>query len=242
MESINSEMLESLKTILSNFKSCISGGNGELETDKEDIRIAEFIITKVGTLKKSKQMDKRFYMNYAEGQKAPTVKYESEDEARIEAERLAEKLGVEVITLISKVFTYPKDITKRVRTYEDACEIMGVDPINEYALKMLGFNDDEIANRKLKTIVAVLNDGWSPTWSDTTERKYYPYFKIEASNNGARCGLACAYSFNAWTSSYSLNGARLAFKNSELAEYAGNQFKGLYETLLLDVPSDDASF
>lgn len=187
-------------------------------------------------------MDKKFFMNYAEGQKAPTVKYESEDEARIEAERLAEKLGVEVITLISKVFTYPKDITKRVRSYEDACEIMGVDPINEYALKKLGFTDGEIANRKLKTIVAVLNDGWSPTWSDTTERKYYPYFKIEASNFGAYCGLAYAYSLNAWTCSHSYSGSRLAFKNSELAEYAGNQFKGLYETFLLDVPSDDAPF
>lgn len=71
-------------------------------------------------------MDKKFFMNYAEGQKAPTVKYESANEARIEAERLAEKLGVEVITLMSKVFTYPKDITKRVRSYEDACEVMAL--------------------------------------------------------------------------------------------------------------------
>lgn len=187
-------------------------------------------------------MDKRFYMNYAEGQKAPTVKYESAEEARIEAERLAEKLGVEVITLISKVFTYPKDITKRVRTYEDACEIMGVDPINEYALKRLGFNDDEIANRKLKTIVAALNDGWSPNWANTDERKYYPYFKIEASPSGAACGLAYVHSNTAWTLSNSNNGARHALKNLELAEYAGRQFKGLYETLLLDGPSDDAPF
>lgn len=187
-------------------------------------------------------MDKRFYMNYAEGQKAPTVKYESANEARIEAERLAEKLGVEVITLISKVFTYPKDITKRVRTYEDACEVMGVEPINEYALKKLGFNDDEIANRKLKTIVAVLNDGWSPNWADTTERKYYPYFKIETSTDGADCGLASPPSHSAWTHSTASVGARLAFKNSELAEYAGSQFTGLYEAIMLDAPSDDAPF
>ena len=40
------ELLESLKTILSNFKSCIGGGNGELETDKEDIAKAEEAILK----------------------------------------------------------------------------------------------------------------------------------------------------------------------------------------------------
>lgn len=187
-------------------------------------------------------MDKKFFMNYAEGQKAPTVKYESANEARIEAERLAEKLGVEVITLMSKVFTYPKDITKRVRSYEDACEVMGVEPINEYALKKSGFTDDEIANRKLKTIVVALNDGWSPNWANTDERKYFPYFKIEASHYGAPCGLAYVHSISAWSDSYSDSGARLAFKNSELAEYVGRQFKGLYETLLLDAPSDDAPF
>ena len=40
------ELLESLKTILSNFKSCISHGNGELDSDKEEIEKAERAIKK----------------------------------------------------------------------------------------------------------------------------------------------------------------------------------------------------
>ena len=40
------ELLERLKTILSNFKSCIGGGNGEIETDKADIAKAEEAILK----------------------------------------------------------------------------------------------------------------------------------------------------------------------------------------------------
>lgn len=40
------ELLESLVNILQNFKSCIAGGNGELETDKEDIERAEAAIKK----------------------------------------------------------------------------------------------------------------------------------------------------------------------------------------------------
>ena len=40
------ELLGSLVKILDNFKSCIAGGNGELETDKEDIAKAEAAIKK----------------------------------------------------------------------------------------------------------------------------------------------------------------------------------------------------
>lgn len=37
----NKELLQNLERILHNFKSCISGGNGELETDQDDIKSAE---------------------------------------------------------------------------------------------------------------------------------------------------------------------------------------------------------
>jgi hypothetical protein len=40
------ELLESLVKILDNFKSCIEGGNGQLETDAEDISKAEAVIKK----------------------------------------------------------------------------------------------------------------------------------------------------------------------------------------------------
>jgi hypothetical protein len=40
------ELLESLIKILDNFKSCIEGGNGQLETDAEDIAKAEAVIKK----------------------------------------------------------------------------------------------------------------------------------------------------------------------------------------------------
>lgn len=42
---------------------------------------------------------KTFYMNYAQGQGAPTVKYATFDEADREAKRLARMLRVEVFTL-----------------------------------------------------------------------------------------------------------------------------------------------
>lgn len=66
-------------------------------------------------------MKKEFFMNYAEGQGAPTVKYEDKEVAEKEAARLAEKLGVEVTTLQAVTAAEPKDITKSVKSYADAC-------------------------------------------------------------------------------------------------------------------------
>lgn len=224
---INTELLESLKTILSNFKSCIAGGNGELETDKEDIKIAESII-KTATLKQAKQMNKEFFMNYAEGQKNPTVKYENREEAEKEAERLAEKLGVNVTTLKAVTEKQPKDIKLRVRTYADACAVLRIEPLNERLAERLGLTEDEVAARKLKTIVTALNEGWAPNWMNTSERKIYPYFYINTSG-----GLACAGTGHSPSYADTHFGSLLCLKTSTLAEYAGNQFKELYEVILI---------
>ena len=107
-------------------------------------------------------MEKQFFMVYAEGQGAPTYKHENEQAASKEAERLAEKLGVNTTVLQAVKTVAPKDITKRVKTYADACAVLGIEPMNEAVLVKLGFTNDEIAYRKLKTIAEALNEGWRP--------------------------------------------------------------------------------
>lgn len=107
-------------------------------------------------------MEKQFFMVYAEGQGAPTYKHENEQAASKEAERLAEKLGVNTTVLQAVKMVAPKDITKRVKTYADACAVLGIEPMNETVLAKLGFTKDEIAYRKLKTIAEALNEGWRP--------------------------------------------------------------------------------
>jgi hypothetical protein len=176
-------------------------------------------------------MNKEFFMNYAEGQGAPTVKYEDEKTATKEAERLAEKLCVEVTTLKSVTKTAPKDITKRVKTYEDACAVIGVEPDNEEVLTKLGFSKDEIAYRKLKVIVEALNEGWRPNWNNSNEYKYYPWFTY----GGASAGFAFANAYNAasHTGASADVGSRLCFKTRELATYAGQKFGDIYNDFLL---------
>ena len=51
--------------------------------------------------------------------------------------------------------------------------------------------------------------------------------------NGAYCGLACAYSYYAWSLSSAAIGSRLAVKSSEIAIYFGEQFKELWKDFLI---------
>lgn len=148
-----------------------------------------------------------------------------------------------------------RPITERVKTFEDACQILGIDAeaIQEQwesaGLDMI----DEIAYQKLRIITAALNEGWEPDFTNPDEYRYYPYlclwtkeeleqktdeWKDERnlqlwcgggnSNYGANCGLASAYSHNAWSSASAYFSARLAHKTEELAIYSGKQFTELW--------------
>lgn len=148
-----------------------------------------------------------------------------------------------------------RPITERVKTFEDACQILGIDAeaIQEQwesaGLDMI----DEIAYQKLRIITAALNEGWEPDFTNPDEYRYYPYlclwtkeeleqktdeWKDErnlqlwggggASSRGAFCGLASAYSDCAWSSARANGSARLAHKTEELAIYSGKQFTELW--------------
>lgn len=51
--------------------------------------------------------------------------------------------------------------------------------------------------------------------------------------DGASCGLASAYSDDAWSDSGASLGSRLAVKSSEIAIYFGEQFKELWKDFLI---------
>lgn len=128
-----------------------------------------------------------------------------------------------------------EEITDRVKTYEDACKVLGVEPINEQNAKAQGFRSDEIARRKLETIAAALNEGWKPDWNNTDQYKYYPYFYIQENAKGkGSAGLSCADAARTASCTNATIGSRLCFYASRLARYAGNQFTDLYEQILIE--------
>lgn len=162
-------------------------------------------------------------------------RYDNVEEAQDTVKKLTEDEGNgSIFDYFYKEEDY-EEITDRVKTYEDACKVLGVEPINEQNAKAQGFRSDEIARRKLETIAAALNEGWKPDWNNTDQYKYYPYFYIQENAKGkGSAGLSFASTFYAATDAFAGIGSRLCFYASRLARYASNQFTDLYEQILIE--------
>lgn len=126
-------------------------------------------------------------------------RYDNVEEAQDTVKKLTEDEGNgSIFDYFYKEEDY-EEITDRVKTYEDACKVLGVEPINEQNAKAQGFRSDEIARRKLETIAAALNEGWKPDWNNTDQYKYYPYFYIQENAKGkGSAGLSYAYEFRGY--------------------------------------------
>ena len=155
----------------------------------------------------------------------------------------------------------PKNIMERVKTFEDACNELGEDNVLVQAYRTAEFNTsgnqddvtDVVAYLKLRIIVAALNEGWKPTFSDG-ECRYYPWFDIYPKDgyeklnedDKKKCRVVCRQSYDAYalgfvvfssvnistSSSYSYHGSQIVFKTRELAEYCEKQFIDIWEDYL----------
>ena len=160
-----------------------------------------------------------------------------------------------VLTLIDETPKDNRPITERVNTFEDAVKELGeshplIAAYNGYksAIDPVVSEDaDVVAYLKLRIIAAALNEGWKPQFTDD-EYRYYPWFVLYTEEEykeldeeeksrvvyrsfhhaHAYGGVACSYAYS--DSSYTVTyiGSRLAFKNSDLARYAGKQFLDIW--------------
>lgn len=163
-------------------------------------------------------------------------------------------------TLLEKLFGkevfQPKDITERIKTFEDACSELGeehqyVKAYREWMRISYDRCKDVAAYLKLRIIVAALNEWWFPKWKNENEYKYFPLFclytedeykeldeevkerccrVVGRSSNSANAYGGLVYAYASYASSYSHTyyGSRLVFRTRELALYAGKQFIDLW--------------
>ena len=126
-------------------------------------------------------------------------------------------------------------ITDKVKTFEDACKTLGLDPKQLPVIDLLPEKDRKaiIAFYKLTIIARALNEGWEPNWSDWNEWKYYNWFYLDTA------GFGYANTSSAATRTSTTVGSRLCFKTSALARYAREEFRDLYfEFLFIDLPKN----
>lgn len=121
-------------------------------------------------------------------------------------------------------------ITDRIKTFEDACEYLGLEKFDlnlfpnlpSYMTEYAEFHN---ACCMLTIITRALNENWKPDWNNSKERKYYAWFYMD-SKNGFRLrgvhnyGDASSVAF------------RLVFKSEELAQYSAIQFKDIWKVYM----------
>ena len=156
--------------------------------------------------------------------------------------------------LFGKELFKPKDVRDRIKTFEDAMMALGEEHplVREWHLGE-NLSPDLEAYLQLRVIVAALNEGWEPQFTEDEER-YYPWHwlhtrkeidNMEASELKERnmvstekyqtdyAGFASACSPDAPSASTTTVGSRLCLKSDALAEYCGKQFTDIWADFLL---------
>lgn len=113
---------------------------------------------------------------------------------------------------------------KGIKSYEDACKVLGVQPISENAVAAFPAEDRKsmLAYHKLTIIARAINGGWKPDWNNRSQYKYYPVFYYE------NAGLSCAATLNAASATSANLGSRLCFQTEAMSDYAAATFADLY--------------
>ena len=150
----------------------------------------------------------------------------------------------------------PKNVMDRVKTFEDACIETGTD-IQAFNEMTKNLDEHVVTYMKLSIIVKALNEDDKFPYFTKDEWRYYPYFwlytkdeyeKMNAKDRekisrvlfrsycyaGSLGGVAYAGALDGASGTSYYVGARLAFRNRELALYAGKQFIDLYVKHLFD--------
>ncbi len=120
-----------------------------------------------------------------------------------------------------------KTIMDKVKSFEDACKLLKLNPKHIPVVDMLPELHQKaiVANYKLIIIIQALNEGWQPDWSNSNEYKYYPWFYMSSfgfSDSG----------YGRWHTA-AIVGSRLCLKNETLARYTGKKFENLYKEYML---------
>ena len=163
----------------------------------------------------------------------------------------------EVKNVLAALFCKPEDRIKpslddykSIKTYEDACEALGEEPVGD-----LGDHVDKhiIALIKLETISRAL---WGKDWQpkpdpDGSKYFYYPWFALYTQSEmdsmseedrgallganayaGATAGFGCLFANSRSSASYASVGFRLCQETEEKAKYFGVQFKEIWADYL----------
>ncbi|HBG41165.1 MAG TPA: hypothetical protein DDW85_07100 [Porphyromonadaceae bacterium] len=119
-----------------------------------------------------------------------------------------------------------RDVTERVKTFEDAQAETGRPGVPEFSDVPEDMRPYFKAQYKIVVIAQALNEGWKPDWTNGNQKKWVPWFGMSSS------GVAFNVTYYYYSYTNAGTGSRLCFKTEALANYAGRQFVEIWDELL----------
>ncbi len=118
---------------------------------------------------------------------------------------------------------------KSIKSFEDACVKLGIDPTALPELSMIpeDLRKPILNAYRLMIIYKAINNGWIPDWSNISQWKYYPWFRVLSSG----FGFSGSYFNYAYPGTHV--GSRLCTDTSDKADYIAEQFKQEYIDYML---------
>ena len=120
---------------------------------------------------------------------------------------------------------------RTIKSFEDACKKIGVDPTALPDVSMIPeeFRASIIAMYKLYVIYKAINNEWEANYGDSNQEKYWPYYRVLSSGSGF------GFSATVCTCDISLAdvGSRLCTYSREVALYIADQFQEEYKAIFL---------
>lgn len=128
--------------------------------------------------------------------------------------------------LLNKYFKIKNKInTKNIKSFDDILKLANINkkdclifknPSNKNEIKINAYN-------KLLIISNVLNEGWETDFTNSSQYKFYPYFKV---SDGGLVYYDCSYYFSGCVAE------AVFYKSSDIAKFAGTIFINEYNEFL----------
>lgn len=115
-----------------------------------------------------------------------------------------------------------QSILKKIKSYEDACAILGKTPLTLEQFSFLGEQAQYLYSvHRVATVIEAVNEGHQFDFDNYSEPKFYPWWYL-ATPEGKPAGSGFAYYAYGYTNTLANVGARLCTRSEKDAKYVAD--------------------
>lgn len=125
------------------------------------------------------------------------------------------------------------EITKEINSYEDACKILGIQPLTLENFSHLPESQRQYyySHHRIATAIEASKEGHEFDWNNSNEYKYYPWWDMETYGD-APAGSGFSYDVCGLTRTLARVGARLSTRSRAHTEHLAKVFFEDYRVIM----------